>query len=327
MNIFYGDTESLQSYEKSITDLASNLTVVGKIENQYRLVVECQVCKQDPELFHTGLFDINISHLKRGKLPCGCSPIPKWNKNQQITRMMRELSKTDFSIVDMSEYSGYSTKIVLNCKLHGNWQTNLLSIVQGRCGCLLCSNQGKYYFVKKSDATMSEEFLQTGAFAAGTQFERSNRKTTQGSLNYWIVYCPVCSSYGEAITSDLKKGCNPCSCSKDFRQAYINIVLDGDIPIALKFGVTKNIKERLYRQNLKSVYNVSNLFLWEYPDRSTCLSVETEAKSLITSKFLPKSEFKDGWTETCQISYLDDLIRVFSKKGQLLYYPKGYLEE
>lgn len=314
MNIFNGPLHSLVPLDKIIS-VPDNISIVGRIPNEYKVVVECSVCKEDSELFGIGLFISGINHLRTGKLPCGCSPTPKWNKDQQLLRMNRALYKTNFTLGEIHKYTGHNTKITLVCNKHGPWKSNMLSILQGRAGCVLCSTDGAGICVRKPDYFMIEQFMNTGCYVSGTLFERSNRKTSQGALNYWEVYCPVCDSWGQSTTSDLKKGCNCCDCKKDFRETYINLVKDGDIPIALKFGVTKNFPERLYRQNLKSVFTVENLYRWSYQDKASCVASELKAKQEIPTSLLNENEFKDGWTETCSISFLENLITIFSVNG------------
>ena len=293
-----------------------NIMAVGAI-NGY-VVVECSICKEYSELFGTGLFRMLKAKYLLGNLPCGCSAAPKWNSEQQGLRLSRVLESTKYTLVDAEEYKQQTTKITLSCPTHGEWKTTYLSVFQGR-GCKQCSIEHTTQIVnKKSISEMSERFMVNGNFPEGTKFQRSDRRTSQGAKNYWKVYYPICDEWGEAATSDLHKGNRCCDCCKDFRESYINLISDNGVPVALKFGITKNLKERLYRQNLKTSFEVTNIFRWSYSNKQDCTSSELVAKNSVITPKLQNFEFKDGWTETCDLSWLETLIKIFSDKGTAL---------
>lgn len=319
MNIFQGNLLDLNPPPKAIFPIPDNLTLIGGIPKTYSFIVECSVCKLDSELFKTGMFITTLGHLRSGKMPCGCSKNPKWQEYQQKIRVERILHTSKFSLVEYYNYQGQKTLVDLSCKFHGIWTTNISAIVNNKTGCRRCADENSYTYLRKPDEVMINSFMKTGCFPDGTLFSRSERKTSQGAKNYWKVYCPICDFEGESTTSDLQKGCMCCDCSKDFRETYLNLVTDNGLPIALKFGITKNFPERLYRQNLKSIFTVTNLFRWRYLNKSDCLEAEMNVKSFVRQPKLTKIEFPDGWTETCSIIYMEDIIKTFSEKGSIIY--------
>lgn len=255
------------------------LEVLGyvKIGREKYYVLSCDVCKQDQELFKDYLFLSTIGHLLSKKHPCGCSKAPKWKEDQQIIRCERAARALNIRVEYVHEnYTGQRTQLNAVCPEHGLWQSDFTKIINGH-GCRACASSAKNL---KPDSVMISQFLSTGAFPDGTIFSRSSRKTTQGAKNYWFVTCPECGISGEANSSDLKKGGRPCICNANQRQAYINLVEDYLIPVALKFGIAQDYKQRLQRQNKKSIYLVSNIKVFEFPAKRSCVAAELECKQI-----------------------------------------------
>lgn len=318
MHIFNDDVELMTA--PLIQNLPAHIIPIGSYRNKTttHTVVFCTVCKDDPELFGCGKFVTTKGHLSSGKLPCGCSKTPKWNKDQQIIRVNRKLEKTIWSLQDLPEpYIGQNTKLYLSCPHHGEWTSSITSVVNN-IGCKGCAtNATAEMKLDRNTPRLIADFLSTGVFHPETVFNRIERKNTQGARNYWNVYCPVCGSSGQCATSDLKRGNRPCKCFADQRYSYINLITDTltNLQIGIKFGITSNFKDRLYRQNLKSIYNLVNIGIWEFSDSQTCKKVEQTIKKLAPCGVIPEQELMDGHTETTYISNIDLIIQLYEDHG------------
>lgn len=321
MNLF-NDSHTL-SNSPEILNLPEQLEVVGlyKENSCSRVVVLCKTCKQDPELFGEGLFVTTKGHLASGRLPCGCSKAPKWNKDQQFTRVQRKLADTQYTLISVEEpYIGQYTNVTLSCPQHGTWESQITAVVNN-IGCRECATVSNTTVkLEKNTPRLIKEFMSTGTFHPDTTFTRIDRRNTQGARNYWSVYCPVCDSSGECATSDLKRGNRPCKCFTNQKYAYINLIVDQsnqNFPVAIKFGITSNFKDRLYRQNLKSIYTFSNLGIWEFPSSQICKKVEMLIKNSVVCEVISEQEVKDGYTETTYTYNLDLIISIYEENGAI----------
>lgn len=319
MNFYYGDVGVLSqdNFSGSKFGLESQVTVLGHVQVGYvkTYVVCCTVCQKDTELFQNGLFTSSRGHLNSFKLPCGCSPNPKWNKDQQLLRAKRSAEKMGYGFrydPILHPFTGQTTRCFLTCEIHGEWETHVNSVVLGRV-CKKCSDSSGR--AKKEDSVMTKAFLNSGAFHPDTIFYRSERKTSQGAKNYWWVECPVCNSKGEVTSSDLRKGNQPCECVNNQRQSYVNLVSDKETPIAVKFGIAKAYKTRVQKQNRKSIYDVTNLKAWEFPTKESCILAELECKQSLDCGIVPREEMPDGFSETTHVYNLDKISEIFEKHG------------
>lgn len=286
--------------------------------------VECSICKEDSELYGAGIFLSVIGHLNSGKMPCGCSPVPKWNENQQILRCKRAALRLGYDFIGIAPdetFSGQTTKILVSCKTHGIWGSKIVSLANLHYGCRKCADEINSIRNRKPDDVMIKSFFSSGAFHPETQFQRSERKTSGGSKNYWTVSCPVCGETGEALSGDLKKGNQPCACFNNQKQAYINYIKQGDELVAIKFGIAKCFKNRVDKQNRLSVYSITNYGVWDFPTKSQCYSAELECKQTLPCGIVSKQDMQDGWTETVCASNLNSIVSIFEKHGGIPHQP------
>lgn len=284
----------------------------NKKSNVLRYLVSCSICKKDPELFGDGLFETDISNLKAGKMPCGCSKIPKWTEQQTKVRLKRKASEHEnISFIDFAEpYIGNKTRLILSCTKHGEWHTAYTAnfLHRGR-GCPNC----RIDTAKKSKTKSDEEIISSFfiGYPANTIFTRSDR------TSFWKVYCPVCDTTTESYSGSLQIGHRSCLCArKEQKFGYINTIKDGDIIIAIKFGITgKSSKERCYEQNRRSVFQVDNLLTWEFNAGEDAKSAERVLKNTMDCGVISKELFPDGYSETTYIHNIDNIISVYEEYG------------
>lgn len=321
MNIFQDVEQPLTTDNNngSVFGESSQIKVIGyfrKGKYDKRYVVECSTCKQDPELFGKGLFVTSLQHLKLGKIPCGCSKVPKWSVEQQFIRSKRVIESLGYKLARMENYRDQQSKITITCQEHGEWESTVSAVINKGVYCKGCYPDRKQLGVRKPEEEMVSSFLSSGTFHPESKFWRSSRKNSKGQMVYWYVYCPICDSTGESTSSDLQRGYRSCNCYKNPKQAYLNLVKDSDGSIvAIKFGITSNFKDRLFRQNLRSVFSVENYGIWEFDSKSTCYNAELQLKRTVECGVLSKQEMYDGWTETTFPHNIEIVVSTFEDFG------------
>lgn len=109
-------------------------------------------------------------------------------------------------------------------------------------------------------------------------------------------------------------GCPMCS-GNNQKEAYINIIKDGETELSAKFGIANNHKNRVYSQNLYSKFNISNIGVWKFKSVTSCKKAEIECKKSLTTSVVSKADMPDGFSETFNIIDIDVVIRIYEKFG------------
>lgn len=307
------------------------LTVIGysgrtNSGSHKKYLVRCSICCQDEELFGDGVFADTKYHLLSGRTPCGCSRITFWTEDQYKILCRRACDSLGNTFIGWEgEFKGCAkTKVIQECKNHGVWNTgtiNNLTSKNSNRGCPRCRivllNEGSIKSSTKEDSSHIKDFMDTGKFPKGTTFTRMwDLPDTYGRITNWKVGCPVCNTSVVSNVSNLKRGNIGCDCNKrDSKTAYVNIIEDNGVPVALKFGITSNINSRIYSQSRCSAYFIYNLRTFNFPNSQSCREAERACKKMFVCGILPKDEFPDGYTETTYLYNLDAIIQVFELHG------------
>lgn len=134
----------------------------------------------------------------------------------------------------------------------------------------------------------------------------------------------LCEYHGEWVSGSIqvlvnsKVTCPSCA-HYEQKQAYINLVSDGDNHIALKFGVATDASIRVKQQNCKSIYQVSNHSIYVFPTAGDCRYAELLCKKSLPCGILSKEDMQDGYTETTWVYNLEKIVEIYeSNGGQLL---------
>lgn len=295
-----------------------NLTVLGWVEKRREsqgkhkkiYLVKCTVCENDPELFGDGLFKTTKTNLVKGQIPCGCSKKPAWSTEQWAIRLSRKLDSDHRFVRLISPEKGAFSKVEVFCERHGPWLTASANNIMNGQGCRLCANEGRVKNLSKhnsfSDNTFIENFYELGRHSRDITFTRIDSY-------FWAYNCNVCGEYCETRATHLYRGVKSCSCAKfSPKQAYINFVLDGNFPIALKFGVSSSAIDRKYRH---SIYNFHLYSVWEFESRRSCMLAEAECKNSFISGIIPKNEMPECYSETTYIHNLDKILETYKSFG------------
>lgn len=294
----------------------------GRLHTTKYYLLTCSVCSDDFELFGDGIFRSTKAQLMKGQVPCGCSRIPKWTKEQWKVIARRKAAELNFNFIDYTgNWLGNNTKVVLNCPEHGTWQTSTLAtLVRHECGCPTCASMAISRSRIKSDDVMIASFFASGAFYPDTRFWRSDRVNSGGYKPYWFMDCPECGEVGEAASPALQRGARSCACSTHRQnKAYINLIYDNDNIVAIKFGVTRNVLKRVREHNKKSVYRVVNYAVYNFPDVISCKTAERLCRERLAHKVLTKQEMPDGYTETTYAYNIEEVMKIYQDSGGVLH--------
>ena len=313
-------------YDGSEGTLYGNLTVLGwngKFGNPKKYIVECSVCKQDAELYGEGLFAMMPGHLRNGGLPCGCADKPNWTEQQYIVRVKRACIKRGIEFLGWTddEFStSNKTKVRVKCPDHGEYSSWTLSAMLvstiNHSGCPGCFAIRMGNFKRKDDQVMIDKFMSSGGFAEGTTFRRSDRLDKNGHKKYWYMYCPDCETEGEANMIGFYKGARCCNCTYQRPQeTYINLLMDKEDVVAIKFGVANNSEWRTSSQNRRCSYEIVNHGVWKYGKVSACRSAERACMRELVCGVVSKELMPDGYTETTSPLNIDKVIAIFEREG------------
>lgn len=117
-----------------------------------------------------------------------------------------------------------------------------------------------------------------------------------------IIGCPIHGDF-EQIAQGHKNGRGCPSCAKtgfDYNSTgyfYVQEIVDNNICIAYKFGITKNISNRITNQRYKS--KMKHILLYSFEDDGTTVfELEKKIKEKLQCAYLEKNILPDGFTET-----------------------------
>ena len=166
---------------------------------------------------------------------------------------------------------------------------------------------------------MINRFMASGCFSEGTRFWRSDRKDSKNRRVYWNTLCGICKKTGEATASDLRNGNRQCDCTnRNPKQAYINLILEDNSIMAIKFGITVEANRRAGQQNRKSKLNVYNYMIFEFNDSRDCRQAETQCKKELLCGVVDRELMPDGWSETTAVENISKVIEIYKRKGGVL---------
>lgn len=283
-------------------------------------IIHCKLCSRDSELFGQGYFRMIKGDINRGRIPCGGSKVTKWSKDQYKVLCEREADSQGYLFLGFTgEWLGRHTKLHLRCEKHGDWFTTTIeNFVNKHRRCHACVVDVRPRTNLKEDSDMITSFLNSGAYHPDTKFWRSERKSVQGIKCFWFVECAICKTVRESSSSALTNGTLSCFCSKHRQtEAYINIVLDAEIPLGIKFGICAKdrSRRRLKDQNRKSIYDIEKHSVYVFPSIEQCKKSERECKQQLECGVFTREELADGHTETTWLYNLDKIVGIYESNG------------
>lgn len=313
----YGLQQDEWSLSKPRFGKENQLEVVGWSGKAIRIkyyILKCNICSEDKELFGNGYFGSFKGSLVKGALPCGCAPSPKWTKEQYITICSRKAEDIGHTFIEFDhEWKGAKSKIKMLCNRHGEWNSGSINtLVYMRHGCPKCMADAN----TKPDEVMIQSFFASGSFHPDTKFWRSDKKNNRAQRVYWYAECPECGEIGESTSYGLQQGKRSCACSMHRqKECYINLILEKEDILAIKFGVANNSSQRIKRLSQSSLYNIKQHSVYTFPDVKACKKAERECLKELDCGILSKEEMPDGCTETTWAYNIDKIIEIYERNG------------
>lgn len=325
--MYYSDFDKIEIDEFVGTKFGkeNQLEVIGwsgkiyyKNKSRKSYVVKCLICSKDPELFGDGLFSSPKNNLVGGQIPCGCSARPLWSRNQLEVRLTRKAEEMGYTFHNLLEpYTKATTKVLVSCDKHGSWESMNANAFLSNQQCPSCANEERIRKLSEHNSFEDSEFIasffSSGRYHPETVFTRSNRRQSNGRTNFWTYTCLDCGLECETLATHLKLGQKSCDCATHKqKQAYIRILKDGSIPVAVKYGVATDTRNRSYKECKLDVEDHS---VWEFSDRVSCLKAERFCDQNLETRIVDKQLMPDGYTETTYIKNIDRIIEIYKSFG------------
>lgn len=108
--------------------------------------------------------------------------------------------------------------------------------------------------------------------------------------------CPLCAGHSQ-------------------REGYINAVVDGTTPAAIKFGVSVKSDKRIRKQNQRNTLQMRCLHVYDFETVDNCKGAEKACLSEMECGILSKRELQDGWSETTSIANLEKIMGIYERFG------------
>lgn len=287
-----------------------SITVLGwtRMKGSKRLyAIKCSECAKDPEMYGKGTFETTKDALVRQNYkPCACGRAYRHSKHQYevlIKRKAKELGVEFIGWVD--GFKNGASKIKMSCE-KGNWTPRASMFIQKGH---IAFNRGLW---RLDDSIIIAKFFASGAFHEDTKFSRYRLYDKW----YWKVECPVCNEVGYSQPQHLQRGSRCCECG-NYKQrfSYLTLIKDNELPVAVKFGITRTTDMRIMYQARETPYDLESLGMWKYPDKSQCVAAERSCMQNLKCGVLSREEYGDGYTETTYAYNIDNIIKIYEDHG------------
>lgn len=214
----------IKDYETFKTRLGGVLTVISEVKIEgcsTKLVLHCSLCSSDEELFPEGSLTSTLSSLRRGSVPCACSPCPKWTSEQNSVRCRRWAENNNLQFLGYAEkYRANKTKLKLKCLSESCLKISesvAIEKLQGGRGCPYCGDLRTIESSRKIWVGSQRTTKLGGTVSVIEEYMTKHLK----------VHCTECAKdeelYGEGIFTASKDswtmGAIPCGCHKGYQHS------------------------------------------------------------------------------------------------------------
>lgn len=150
-------------------------------------------------------------------------------------------------------------------------------------------------------------------------FVRWDNQKNFSKRSYFYFNCPEHGETRVQVNNFLSQhtGCGGCR-GKTQQECYINLVLDTDFPVAIKFGIANNSNQRLTVQNRRNRLAMKRDVLYRFPTIQQCKSAERRCRKDLVCKVVSKQDMPDGWTETVALTDYDKVVSIYERFGGVL---------
>ena len=265
-----------------------------------------------------GVFDISLANFLQGK---GC---PRCRTESAVIARTITLSELLDRIKDHPVISEYTLcldgenvyckcptcskkKIAVQERVSSIFNSDIASLSSGSVPCW-CSERPKY------SSEYVKAILKILPIPDHVQIHTKNEIIN--TKDYVTVECKNHGVFDRQIQRIICNNACPFCSRGEKLYAYINVIEDNNIPLAIKFGITsKKDSKRVNRQNKKSCYKVRNVAWFKFKNHKDCINAEKECKNINYNGVLSKSVFPDGYTETTYVFNIDEVVRIFKHHG------------
>lgn len=212
--------------------------------------------------------------------------------------------------IDTSSITSRTSKLVLKCPIHGPHEMTISSFLNG-CRCLECGRVSSSIKQRKTKSQRVDEFRRIHGDKYDYSLMPSRVKSNKVKIK---IICPIHGVFEQRVNDHMAgKGCRSCS-KNGCDNAYVHLIKDGENSLCIKYGVAKNVNRRLSEISSSTSLDVINIYVFSFSDSNECYAAENEIKKKVTN-YLSSTDMKDGWSETCDIRFLDFVVNTFKSFG------------
>jgi hypothetical protein len=173
--------------------------------------------------------------------------------------------------------------------------------------------------LKTKTKAYKKRFISEGGFNPDTEFTilgSSVDHESPGNGTVWQYTCSECNQVAVSTTSCLLAGKRSCGCSLHRqKQAYINLLVDCDTIVAIKFGIARDSKQRVKQQDSKSAYTLKQHSVYVFPSVQQCKQAERECKKELETGVVLKRDMPDGYSETTWAYNIGRVKDIYERNG------------
>lgn len=278
-----GDVSRKYPQLKVIKEFVKITGNAGSERKRRFVLVKCDICSKDNEMYGDGTFEISIESFSNGSAPCGCSPSHarsaiQWEVMLRRSALDKELEYRGY----VGDWLGHKTKVTLYCEKHDyEYSTCTAGSLLIGTKCIKCATLSRAAKKTLKDSFYIDKWKESGAFPVGTMFTRL-------SARLWEVVCPHCPD--ETFVSDysnLTAGKRPCHCTggggyNKALSGYVYILkIDGLYNRFTGFGISNFFNKRLteHTRNLnKESLSITDSYNYFFEDGSIPRVIESAIK-------------------------------------------------
>ena len=262
----------------------------------------------------TGFYH-RIDHVKGKAEVCRCSgKFVRWTQQLREHQIKEICLERNLKFLGWKDtYTRATSRFFLKCNKHPHFESNVNNFTKSSAnyGCPYCS------FEKPTKEKHGlEKFILDGNKVHEGKFNYSQYTYTD-SRTPSTVQCLVCNDFFEVSYDNhvnKKRGCPSCK-GKNQTFSYLLLIKDGEIPLAVKFGITTNLAQRIAEHVKGCPSTIEILHTWEFPNSSSCKLAEKTVKKIIDRTYLNKIDFPTGNTETTHVNEITNIINIFESFG------------
>lgn len=250
-------------------------------------------------------------HVKSSCYHCGRA-IASENRKLTSNEILSRFKEVHGDFYDYSKmvYIRDRLPVIIICPIHGEFQQQPKVHCKGG-GCPVCRYIKSSSKLRKTTA----DFIKDAVKVHGDLYDYSK-------VDYWdcsrpvTIVCKVHGEFEQQPTIHLcGYGCNRCS-SRGYNAeggGYFYITSLNDY--AIKYGISSDPHKRLKEQSGNSRFVHKILYSFYFEDGYIPKLIEQTVSLEVGKNFLTKNDLSDGYTETCSIDKLLDILDIVEQYG------------